>query len=42
MVVQIWQTGVDRPSALIPRGMRARWKCRVWAGSGLQQFCFLG
>ncbi len=24
LVAQIWQTGVDRPSAIIPRGMWAR------------------
>jgi len=42
IVAQIWQTGAVRPSAIIPRGMWARWKCQLWAGSGPQQFCYLG
>lgn len=32
----------NRPSAIISRGMRAGWKCRVLAGSGPQQFHSLG
>ncbi len=42
IVAQIWQTGADLPSAIIPRSMWARWKCQVWAGSGPQQFWCLG
>ncbi len=41
IVAQIWQTGADRPSAIISRGMWARWTlwhlrqstpvCQIWA-----------
>ncbi len=42
LVAQIWQTGADRPSGIIPCGILARRKCQVWAWSGPQEFCYLG
>ncbi len=41
LVAQIWQTGVDRRSAIILRGMWARLKYLVWSWSGPQEFCYL-
>lgn len=33
LVVQIWQTGVGRRTAILPLGMWAKLKCWVWARS---------
>lgn len=39
---QICQTGVSRPSAIIPCGVWASWTCPMWARSGPQQLYCLG
>ncbi len=41
-MAQIWQTGADLPSAIIPWGMWARWKCQVWAWWWISGICYLG
>ena len=41
-VAQIWQTGVDRTSAIISRGMWAGWPGDSVGRAGPKQFCYVG